>query len=170
MKVVVADTSPINFLILIDCIGLLPKLYTRIVIPPEVFKELTDAGAPPEVASWMQTRPEWVEVRSPASVFHLLPAFTEADLDAGEQVAIRLALAEQDVLLLIDEATGRSVASQLGVANTGTLGILVAAAEVGFVDLKISLSRLRSTNFRISQSLIDKVLAESSSRNQNAGI
>jgi hypothetical protein len=72
--------------------------------------------------------------------------------------------------LLIDEAMGRFVASQLGIANTGTLGVLVAAAEVGLMDLQISLSRLLSTNFRISQSLINKVLAEAHQRNPNHDI
>jgi predicted nucleic acid-binding protein len=36
MKVVVSDTSPINYLILIGCIHLLQKLYGRIVIPSSV--------------------------------------------------------------------------------------------------------------------------------------
>jgi len=159
VKVVVADTSPINYLILIDCIGLLRRLYTLVVVPAEVFAELTSTGAPPEVATWMQSRPEWIEVRPPSSKSGLPAALAEADLDAGEQAAIQLALAEHDVLLLIDEAAGRSVASQLGIANTGTLGVLVAAAREGLVDLKTSLSKLQSTSFRISRSLIDEVLA-----------
>ena len=167
MKVVIADTSPINYLILIEEIDLLRKLYTRIVIPPEVFQELISAGAPPEVAAWMQSRPTWVKVRSPLVTAPVASALTEAELDAGEQAAIRLALVEHDVLLLIDEAIGRSVAAQLGIANTGTLGVLVAAAEVGLVDLRISLSRLLSTNFRISQSLINKLLTEAHQRNPN---
>jgi hypothetical protein len=33
MTVVIADTSPINYLILIDEVGILPRLYHRIVIP-----------------------------------------------------------------------------------------------------------------------------------------
>ena len=136
------------------------ELYTRVIIPHEVSRELTSAGAPSKVAAWMQNRPERIETRSPSIVSPLPSAFAETDLNAGEQAAIRFALAEHDVLLLIDEATGRSVAPRLGLANTGTLGILVAAAEVGLVDLKVSLSRLQSTNFRISQSLIIKVLAE----------
>ena len=41
MKVVVADTSPINYLVLIDCVNVLQRLYARIVIPQEVFSELT---------------------------------------------------------------------------------------------------------------------------------
>jgi predicted nucleic acid-binding protein len=50
VTVVVADTSPINYLVLIDEIGILPRPYHRIVIPEEVFIELVDEGAPPRVA------------------------------------------------------------------------------------------------------------------------
>jgi predicted nucleic acid-binding protein len=39
--VIVADTSPVNYLVLIDQIGILPLLYTRALIPPAVFDELT---------------------------------------------------------------------------------------------------------------------------------
>lgn len=49
MKVVIADTSPINYLILIDGIEILPRLYGRISAPLEVLAELTDPEAPAEV-------------------------------------------------------------------------------------------------------------------------
>ena len=85
---------------------------------------------------------------------------SESELDAGEVAAIQLALAEKDCLLLIDEAAGRTVASRLGVANTGTLGVLLAGAREGIIDLKASPDRLQCTNFRISKALIDKLLTE----------
>lgn len=40
MILVVADTSPLNYLILIEAIQVLPRLYGRIVIPTEVFREV----------------------------------------------------------------------------------------------------------------------------------
>ena len=58
MTVVVADTSPINYLVLIGEIGILPRLYQRIVIPEEVFVELMDTGAPPDVREWATTHPD----------------------------------------------------------------------------------------------------------------
>ena len=45
----VADTSPINYLVLIQCETLLSALYTRVVIPPAVWHELQDSSLPPEV-------------------------------------------------------------------------------------------------------------------------
>jgi predicted nucleic acid-binding protein len=160
MRVVVADTSPINYLILIDCIDLLRSLYSSIVIPDEVFNELTAVGAPPQVAAWIRSQPDWVEIRSAPFGVPLQLAANESDLDAGEPAAIQLALSEHDSLLLIDEAAGRSVASRLGLANTGTLGVVLAGARDGLTNLKATLYRLQRTNFRISQSLIDKLLAD----------
>jgi len=44
--VVVADASPINYLVLIGQIEILPRLYTRIVIPSAVLGELKHPVAP----------------------------------------------------------------------------------------------------------------------------
>ena len=44
--VVVADTSPINYLVLIARIELLKQLYARILIPPAVLAELKHPAAP----------------------------------------------------------------------------------------------------------------------------
>jgi predicted nucleic acid-binding protein len=50
--VVVADTSPINYLVLIGQIDLLIRLYTRILIPPAVLAELKNPLAPKPVRDW----------------------------------------------------------------------------------------------------------------------
>ena len=63
MTVVVADTSPLNYLILIGQIGTLRHLYGKIILPSEVLAELVDAETPPEVRAWAQSRPEWLEIR-----------------------------------------------------------------------------------------------------------
>lgn len=159
MKVVVADTSPINYLVLIECVDLLYQLYGRVVIPVEVLHELTAPGVPPQVARWMQGQPAWMETRAAPASLPLPIVANKAGLDAGEEAAIRLALMEPDSLLLVDDAAGRSVATQLAIPNTGTVGVLLAGSKEGLVDLQTSLDRLRKTNFRISQSLIDKLLA-----------
>ena len=103
MTVVVADTSPLNYLILIEHIDLLPRLYRRIIIPVEVLRELNDDGAPRRVSEWAMQPPEWLEVRSTPP--NNDPALSL--LDQGERCAILLAQSEADVLLLIDEAAGR---------------------------------------------------------------
>ncbi len=44
--IVVADTGPINYLLLIDEISILPSLYGAIIIPPAVRDELGRKRAP----------------------------------------------------------------------------------------------------------------------------
>jgi predicted nucleic acid-binding protein len=159
MMVVVADTSPINYLILIGEIGVLQQLYHRVVIPEEVFSELMDTEAPPEVRGWATQRPVWIEIRKSPSRDAAL-----ADLDAGEASAIALAAFETDVLLLIDESAGRLEASRRGIPNTGTLGVLRRAAIEHLVDLPSALNRLLATNFRVSKPLVADLLAEAADR------
>lgn len=154
MKVVVADASPINYLILIDCIETLRHLYGRIIIPPEVLKELIAEGAPPRVKSWIELRPDWIEVEAAPEG----PAQNSV-LGAGEAAAIRLALAQPNSLLLIDESEGRAVATRLQIAITGTLGVLLEAAREGLIELRPALENLERTNFRVSPSLVAQILA-----------
>jgi predicted nucleic acid-binding protein len=45
--IVVADTSPINYLILIDQIAIIETLYGRILIPHSVHEELLSLKPPP---------------------------------------------------------------------------------------------------------------------------
>jgi predicted nucleic acid-binding protein len=93
MTIVIADTSPINYLVLIGEIEILPRLYHRVIIPQEVFSELIDEGAPPEVSEWTTRYPRWLEIRRAANRDPSL-----MDLDAGEGSAIALAEFEPDVL------------------------------------------------------------------------
>ncbi len=160
MTVVVADSSPLNYLTLIGSIDVLHRLYGRILVPQQVIVELTDPAAPREVRNWARTLPDWVDVRSiPPSDD---PALSH--LDPGEQSAILLAQSEAGALLLIDDAAGRLEASRRGIQNTGTLGVIRAAALRELVDLPSALGRLLETNFRVSVTLVDELLAEDAER------
>ena len=89
-------------------------------------------------------------------------------LDLGERSAIVLALSEAEALLLIDETAGRLEASRRGISNTGTLGILRAAALADLVDLPVALARLLATNFRVSHTLLDALLGEDAARKRES--
>ena len=82
--IVVADTSPLNYLILIGQDNLLQKLFGRVIIPQAVFDELKAEGADLRVNNWINNLPTWVEVR-PTS---LVPHETLHILDLGEIEAI----------------------------------------------------------------------------------
>jgi predicted nucleic acid-binding protein len=73
---------------------------------------------------------------------------------------IALAVENEDCLLIIDDSKGRREAKALGIKITGTLGVLLLAKERKLIEeLKPLLNQIKSTNFRISQSLIYRTLA-----------
>jgi predicted nucleic acid-binding protein len=155
-RLVVADASPLNYLVLIEAIEILPALFEQILIPAAVYGELAHADAPPAVRAFAAQGPAWLEVRPN-------PGLDRDDaivlsLDEGERNAIALATSIGADLLLMDDRAGVTVAYQLGLAVTGTLGVLDLAARRGMLDLAAALTKLKTTNFRVSPQIIDDLL------------
>ena len=152
--IVVADTTPLNYLILIGEIELLPALYESVLIPLEVHHELLKPNTPPQVRAWAENLPVWCEVRSVISV----PDAALKELDAGERDAIQLALDAGVDTLLMDEREGRREALRRHLLVTGTVAVLEKAAQRGWLDFRSALQKLEQTNFRLSASLRDEFL------------
>jgi len=149
--IVVADSSPLNYLILIGEANILHRLYGRVLIPHAVAQELQHVRTPPVVRDWLVNKPIWLEIQD----VKVSKKEGLLELDLGEREAIVLAQKHlPDVLLLMDEENGRHEADQRHIRTTGTLGVLEDAASRGFLDLSVSLARLRTTNFRVSESLL----------------
>jgi predicted nucleic acid-binding protein len=147
--IVVADTSPLNYLLLIDEIDLLPAIFGQVLLPHAVFQELQHPKTSPRVRQWVAQPPAWLEVRTVASA----PNPALMGLDVGEREAIQLALELGVGTVLIDEADGRRRAESLHLEVRGTLGILERGAHLGKIDLRRALSKLEQTNFRMSPSV-----------------
>ena len=81
-------------------------------------------------------------------------------LDAGEGAAIALAVELGADLLLMDDEEGVAAARGKGLEVTGTLGILSRAAERQLVDLADAFDRVKRTNFRFPQEIMDRFLME----------
>ena len=158
--IVVADTTPLNYLILIGEVEVLPRLYGRVVIPPAVQEELAHSRAPASVQAWIAQPHPWLEVLSPAPVADS----ALAGLDAGEREAIALAeqlsLSTGPIQLVVDELLGRREAERRGLPVTGTIGVLRDAADQGLLDLRSSLERLRQTSFHISPAILARLLED----------
>jgi predicted nucleic acid-binding protein len=151
--IVVSDTSPINYLLIIGQIDLIPCLFQQIIIPDVVRDEMLDPSAPLVLQQWIAHSPSWLTVQTVSGVDTTLNA-----LDPGEQAAITLAQTLPADLLIIDERLGRRVASDRGIPIIGTLGILDDAASQGLIELADTITRLQQTNFRISRRIIQKLL------------
>jgi predicted nucleic acid-binding protein len=85
--IVIADTTPLNYLVLIGHADVLAQLYDTVLIPPAVLEELQRSRTPAPVRSWIAARPAWLEART---VQTNLGAALE-HLGAGEREAICLA-------------------------------------------------------------------------------
>ena len=155
--VVVADTSPINYLILIDQIDLLPALYGQVLLPAAVAAELRHPETPERVRRWMDSPPLWLSVETVAAVAD--PRLVE--LDPGEREAIALALERGVPLILMDETKGRRQARSLQLSVRGTLGVLEHAARLKKIEFLPVLRKLEATNFRITPSVRDAAIRRS---------
>lgn len=152
--IVVCDTSPICYLLLIGEIELLPQLYGKVLIPQAIQKELADERSPAVVQAWIGQPPEWLVIQTVD-----VASDGELDeLDPGERAAIMLALAIGADLIVIDDLLGRQIASYLHLRVTGLLGVLDEAARQKLVDFPGAIARLQQTTFRASSKLIQLLL------------
>src|SRR4029453_16820378 len=152
--IVVADSGPLHYLILLEQIELLRRFYGQVLVPEPVAGELSVAGAPAVVRDWITKPPTWVEVRPvPPDAMSMVTD----DLDPGERAAIALAETEHADLLLIDEAAGRAEAKRRHLRVTGTLGVLRSGAEQGLLNGPDLLQRLKITSFHLDETLLNAV-------------
>ncbi len=152
--IIVADTSPLNYLVLIDAVGVLPILFQSVVIPNAIFEELQAEETPEKVRDWINNSPDWLAVKQ-------VTVLLDSDLpqlDKGEREAITLVEEINADALIIDERAGREEAKKRGIFVIGTLGILNSAAEKGLLDLPDALNKLQQTSFRASEKLIADLL------------
>jgi predicted nucleic acid-binding protein len=155
--IVVADTSPLCYLVLIGQSSVLPRLYGRILLTAAVLAELRHPQAPAPVRQWADLPPDWLEIHpDPASL-----AVRPVRLHSGEHSALLLAQHLRADFVLMDEAAGREAARDLGVKVVGTFGVLRDAADAGLLDFRDALLRLRGTSFRASPALWDSLLGSS---------
>ena len=61
--------------------------------------------------------------------------------------------------MIIDDGDGRRIAGSLGIKITGTIGLLLLAAEDGKLDLKRSIDDLMSAGFRLSKKEYEKIIS-----------
>ncbi len=156
--IIVSNTTPLHYLILIGEQNLLPTLFGRVLIPPSVVIELQRPETPEAVRNWIGAIPSWLEVRSPSTIDQSL------NLGAGEREAISLAQEMGADHILLDDKKARNAALARGLNVLGTLNILDDAAEQGLLDLPDAINRLRLTNFRVSETLLQEILRRDAAR------
>ena len=149
--IVVSDTTPLNYLILIEAVQFLPALFGRVFAPTAVILELADPRSPQPVRDWASSPPEWLTVQKPTQVVDTL----SKKLHRGEVEAISLAEELGADWVLIDERRASREAEHRGLRVAGTLGILEELGARNLLDYVKTLDRLISeTNFYVTEDVL----------------
>lgn len=86
--IVVADASPLNYLIRLACPDILREIYGRVMVPHAVLVEMQHAEAPSEVRAWASAPPHGLKRdRRYISMRVLLPS---SGPGKGKQLALPL--------------------------------------------------------------------------------
>jgi len=155
---VLSDASPLIALALADRLDLLGSMFGQVSITEIVKSEvLVDGSKPGEAAIAQAIASGWIQVISkewPEPQFPML--------DEGEASTLRAAVSlGVPCLVLVDERAGRTVATELGLAIAGTVGLVVQARKRGFVpSARAIFVELLERDFRVGAEMIRAALAQ----------
>lgn len=156
----VSDSSPLIHLAKIEALELLSRLYSRILIPPAVWREVVEEsdGRPGAVEMQKAVAAGWM-VKQATKNETLVIALRQT-LDNGEAEAIALATELHPESVLLDDKLARQMARRLSVPVTGTLGVLLRAKQVGLIgEVRSLVTQLQSEGgYYIDPWLIEKAL------------
>jgi len=155
--VIIADSSPLISLAIIDQLNLLIKLYERVIVPPAVWNEVTVKGRdmPGALAvsqvTWFEIETPEPQILQPLSIL----------IDPGESEAIALAQKISNSIVLLDDSRARRIAERFDVPRIGTLGILRRAKINGMIDkIRPHIEYLKANNIYMAENLVNAILKD----------
>jgi hypothetical protein len=153
--VVVSDSGPLISLGNIERLDLLPSLFSRVVVPRAVWREVVENN--PSLPGALAVRAvDFIDVVD----IDQLDAAVEG-LDIGEAEAITFARHLDHSMLLIDDGAGRRRARQLDLQFIGTIGIVGRAKLAGLIpQARPLLELLDAKGFRIRPSILQAALRD----------
>jgi uncharacterized protein len=155
--IVVSDTTPISELVKVGRLSLLRDIFGELIIPNEVYDELT-AGNHPAVE--MIQSINWIKVCSVGNGNKVSDLHTATKLGWGECAAFILAEELGADRLLMDDRAARREAKNRNLPIIGTVGILLLAKQQRLLlNVKEVLDELIIQGARINPRLYKDVLA-----------
>ena len=157
MSRIVCNAGPLIALGILNRVDLLKALFTAVLIPEAVQREIQQGGlkklglANVNTADWIRVLP--VQQRD---------ALLESLLDAGEAAVISLAREQGVATVLMDERKARKVARDIhGLQVIGTARVLVEARKKGLLpQVAPLLDQLRQQGYWIHDSIVQAALKE----------
>ena len=154
---IISDATILITLINIDEFRVLKLFVDRIIIPSEVYNEISQKTS---AKNYLDTQIDeaFISVENYANMV----LFREINyiLDDGESASITLAI-ERGLPLIIDEKKGRKFAQKQGIEIIGLVGILrflYSDNRLRRDEILRIIKKLNNSNFRISPKLLDLIL------------
>jgi len=154
----VCNTGPLIALGLLGRLDLLESLFSEVLIPEAVQREIEEGGMNQlGLANFRQAG--WIRV---APLQGGRDTLLESLLDAGEAAVISLAREQGMAKVLIDERKARKVARDIhGLEVIGTARILVEAKRRGLLtEVASSFKKLRQEGYWIHDTIVQAALRE----------
>lgn len=151
----VINSSPLIFLALLNKIDILPQIFDEIILPTEVYKEISVEGHNFNIIKQIEKNNFQIKSAMNTALFEFLSEY----LDKGEAEVITISKELNSDYAIIDELRGRKLARRHSVKIIGTLGILLSAKQIGLIsEIKSSIMELENNKIWLGQKLINDVL------------
>lgn len=141
--IIVSDTTPLRYLIEIDEVHILQKLFGRVIIPERVSEELKGKRTPQQVKDWVQSPPEWIDIRKVDSSGFV----PRRSIQEGEREAIAPAVQLGADVLLCDDNAAIAEAQGIALPTLRIFNILERAAQNDLLDLPKAVEKILHTTF-----------------------
>ncbi len=151
---VVVNASPLICLCKSDLSEILPALFTDIIVPAAVHKEITAKEDIMRTCRILFSH-QHVKVESntviPSSVISW-------DLGEGESSVLAYALKQPEYWAVIDDREARKCASTLGCRCTGTVGVILLAKRRGIISsVKDCFTKLQNAGLWLSRDFVKEI-------------
>ena len=155
MRKVIVNSTPIIGLADIGRLDLLKNVYQQIVIPQAVYHEIIS----PSVKKQVDESRDWITVEQIQDDSQ--KQMYRAKLHAGEVEVMILAQEQNAELVILDDNAAKKTAKYLGLAVTGTLGVLLRAKREGYIhSVSEVMDELSQDHFFIHEKVRKMVLEQ----------
>jgi predicted nucleic acid-binding protein len=155
---VLSDSSPLITLARIGLLDLLPRLYERVTITPEVFAEVVVSGAGLTGSSEIAAA-QWIDVKPVQKPDDLTAAQQRFGLGMGELSVIMLGKELKADAVLIDDMKARKLAQEEGLAVLGCVGVLRDAYGLKLLpNLPEAYRQLLGSSAYVDRVLLENIL------------